>query len=173
VLAVLTILALAAPVAAKPGGNDAGSAACANGGYLNWTTSTGAAFKYEGACTKYTAKGNARVAIVSVTAQYRLSDFLIAGVHTFYVQVDWRGLAPNTPINLVTQFGTFVDTNQLTMSGASGEGTVDSAVVPLIIPCRLPSGATLTAVTIEPTPSGATVAETYPEPSPCGTAPAP
>lgn len=57
-LAMLLILAFAAPALAKgPGGNSGASAACENGGYLNWTRHDGSTFKNEGDCTRYAAKG--------------------------------------------------------------------------------------------------------------------
>ena len=56
VLAVLSIMVLAAPALAKSGSNSAGSAACANGGFRNWTRANGTTFKNEGDCTSYTAK---------------------------------------------------------------------------------------------------------------------
>ena len=63
-LAMLSILAIAAPVAAKPGsGNSTGSAACENGGFRNWTRANGTNFKNEGDCTNYTAKGGVLVLI--------------------------------------------------------------------------------------------------------------
>ena len=66
VLAVLSILALAAPALAKSGGNSAGSAACANGGYRNFTRADLTTFKNEGDCTKYTAKGGVLKPVVVV-----------------------------------------------------------------------------------------------------------
>ena len=63
VLAMLSILWWP-PRRAKPGsGNSTGSAACENGGYLNYTRVGGTTFKNEGDCTKYTAKGGVLVLI--------------------------------------------------------------------------------------------------------------
>ena len=56
---------LAMPASAKPGGNAGASAACANGGYQNYTDANGNAFKNEGQCSKYAAQGNALVPVVT------------------------------------------------------------------------------------------------------------
>ena len=64
-LALLGVLAM--PAQAKPGGNAGASAACADGGYLTYTTADGTAFKNEGQCVKYAAKGNPLVEDPAVT----------------------------------------------------------------------------------------------------------
>jgi Ca2+-binding RTX toxin-like protein len=56
---------LAVPAMAAPGGNAGGSAACENGGYRNYTDANGNAFKNEGQCVKYAAKGNTLVPVVT------------------------------------------------------------------------------------------------------------
>ena len=62
-LALFGALSLSA-LAAPGGGNSAGSAACEEGGYLDWTDAAGNAFKNEGACIRYAAQGGQLVAVV-------------------------------------------------------------------------------------------------------------
>jgi len=74
-LATFSLLAvtLAVPVLGAKGGNAAASAACENGGYLNWERADGTAFKNEGACVKYAAMGNALVAVAPPAPNLTLS----------------------------------------------------------------------------------------------------
>jgi hypothetical protein len=98
VLAMLSILALAAPVAAKPGsGNSTGSAACENGGYLNWTRDSGTAFKNEGDCAKYTARGGVLLPMVRISASYR-NTFIGEGdasLPALTIDITFSGLVPD------------------------------------------------------------------------------
>lgn len=75
IVSMLALLVLATPGAgAAPGGNAGASAACENGGYLSYTDANGKAFKNEGQCAKYAAKGGTLVRIpVSIPASITVS----------------------------------------------------------------------------------------------------
>lgn len=111
----LLAVTLAAPVLGAKGGNSAASAACENGGYLNWTTSTGAAFKNEGACVKYAAMGNALVAVNPFSISYRAGSS--AGL--FGYTATGSGLVPGTSNMVLLDYATGQTVN-------GGQATVDS-----------------------------------------------
>ena len=68
-LALLSIVMFAAPVLAAPGGNSAASAACKNGGYVNFTDTSGNPFRNEGACVSYAAHGGTLVPVAVARSQ--------------------------------------------------------------------------------------------------------
>ena len=61
ILALITALAITAPVLAKPGGNAAAAATCRHGGYVNFTDAAGNHFRNAGGCVSYAAHGGALV----------------------------------------------------------------------------------------------------------------
>jgi hypothetical protein len=68
VILVLGVMAmslglLTGPVAAATGGNSANAANCEEGGYLKYTDAKGNAFKNEGQCTRYAARGGQLVPV--------------------------------------------------------------------------------------------------------------
>lgn len=160
-LALLSTLALAAPVAAQPGGpggNSAAAAACEDGGFVNWTDESGNAFRNEGACASYAAHGGTLVAVV-------VSPFSVmyeaAGPNGFRATLTGTGLEPNSGVDLVVTRG---DISQFIgdLADANGDVTLTASLV-----C-VSGGASITAMGANGTPAGGEFTE-YPLPVPDAT----
>ena len=97
VLAVLSIVIVTAPALAAPGGNSGASAACDNGGYVNFTDTAGNPFRNEGACVSYAAHGGTLVPVVvgPITVRYTSG-----GPSVFDATVTGTGLEPLSPYEL-------------------------------------------------------------------------
>ena len=91
VLALVLLAALATPVLAASGGNSGPSAACANGGYLNYTDTAGNPFRNEGACTSYAAHGGTLVPVVQGPFSVTYTD---AGGGVYNSVITGTGLEP-------------------------------------------------------------------------------
>ena len=102
-LALVATLALVAPVAAKPGnagGNSAASAACANGGFADWTDADGNAFRNEGACVSYAAHGGTLVPVVVEVNPFSVA-YVASGPNAFRATLSGSGLEPDSSVDLV------------------------------------------------------------------------
>ncbi len=97
VLAMLSIVMFAAPALAAPGGNSAASAACENGGYVNFTDTSGNAFRNEGACVSYAAHGGTLVPVAVAPFSVVYSSL---GPGVFRATVTGTGLEPSSAYEL-------------------------------------------------------------------------
>jgi hypothetical protein len=142
VLATLSILAIAAPVAAKPGsGNSTGSAACENGGYVSWTRQDGSTFKNEGECAKYTAKGGVLVPAQTVSVQW----FASSTPGRVQFAFSWSGYTASTSFNTDLRYGTLsISSAGNTPNAASGTYTP-----PDDFACQNTSGSVITALVVQ------------------------
>jgi hypothetical protein len=91
------LVAFAAPVLAAPGGNSAASAACEDGGYLDYTRTDGTAFRNEGACVRYSAQGGVLVPVVVGPFSVTYSSI---GTNAFRAVIDGTGLEPNSLVTI-------------------------------------------------------------------------
>lgn len=133
-LVTFTLLAvsLSAPVLGAKGGNSAASAACENGGYVNWTTATGAAFKNEGACVKYAAQGGVLQPVVTWTLDaglYFQGGTVLQAYHVF-----GTGWTPNTLMSFTVTGAHSYDLATVTTDGS---GAFESGTDPTNDPNRI------------------------------------
>jgi hypothetical protein len=148
-LAVIGTLALAAPAVAQPGGNADASAACEDGGYVNWTDAAGNAFRNAGACVSYAAHGGTLVAVV-------VSPFSVAyeaaGPNAFRATLTGTGLEPGSAVDLVVTRG---DATQFIgeLADSSGDVTLVASIA-----C-VSAGSPVTAMGANGTPAGGTATE--------------
>jgi len=96
-LAAFSILAFAGPALAASGGNSAASTACANGGYVNFTDTSGNAFRNEGACVSYAAHGGTLVPVAVAPFSVVYSSL---GPGVFRSTVTATGLEPSSAYEL-------------------------------------------------------------------------
>ena len=99
------------------GGNAAAAAACQNGGYLNYTDADGNAFRNEGHCVSYAARGGTLVPIAtapfSVVYSSLVQDWLRA-------TVTGVGLEPNSAYELALGWPSRSVTVQATADAGGG-----------------------------------------------------
>ena len=156
----LLAVSLTSVAMAKPGsGNSEASAACEDGGHLDWTRADGTAFKNEGACVKYAAQGNALVGIPEFSISYR-PNFSSFASYTF----TWAGLEPNTTL-LLTWTSAFGD---VWFQGLSSNNTVGAGSTTGIANCFTFIGGYGSAA-VTATPAGGT-SQVYPLALPDATA---
>ena len=148
-LALITTLALAAPVLARPGGNAGGNsdaaAACENGGYVDWTDSAGNGFRNEGDCVSYAARGGT---LVPVEVSPFSVSYLPSGSSGFQATVTGSGLEPDSSVDLVLTWGSAATVTIGHVADSSGDVTFVASGACTSL------GAPLTAVAAAGTPAG-------------------
>jgi hypothetical protein len=148
--AAFLLLAVVAPVLAAPGGNSDASAACENGGYVNWTDSDGNAFRNEGACVRYAAHGGV---LVPAEAQPFSVAYSSIGPSAFRAVFTGTGLEPSSAVRISLVWPNRSVTVDMT-ADASG-----SMSLTLEEQCRDAAGESLTSVTATGTPAGGSQTE--------------
>ena len=81
------------------GGNSGASAACEDGGYLDYTDAGGNSFRNEGACVRYAAQGG--VLVTAVPASPFSVAFQFVAPDGLNVVVSGSGLEPLSPVDVV------------------------------------------------------------------------
>ena len=107
--ALLSTLVLVSPTLARTdggnaGGNSAASAACENGGYVNWTDADRNAFRNAGACVRYAAHGGTLVPVVVVVNPFSVR-YTKSGADGFVATLTGTGLQPSTGVDLILTWG--------------------------------------------------------------------
>jgi hypothetical protein len=145
-----------APAQAKPGGNAAASAACKNGGFVNYTDTSGNAFRNEGDCVSYAARGGILVPVAVTPFSVVYSSI---GPGLFRASITGTGLEPNNAYEL-----TFVwpDRGVIVQANTDASGGVTHVRDEQ---CLDNTGASLTSVSATGTPAGG-VQTTYSLPLP-------
>jgi hypothetical protein len=146
-LALLTTIVFAAPALAKPGGNSFASAACADGGYLDWTDADGNAFRNEGDCVSFAAHGGTLVPVVVPPVTPFSVSYGPMGTNGFTATLTGTGLEPNTGVDVMLTWGGLPLTLG-TVADASGNVTFGVSSVCTSL------GRPLTAVSAAGTPVG-------------------
>jgi hypothetical protein len=151
-LALLTLLAMAAPALAKPGAGHAGgnaeaAAACEDGGYANWVDATGNGFRNEGACVSYAAHGGTLVPVEPDPVSLFSVSYAPSGTNGFVATLTGSGLEPDSTVDL---FFTWGDTTTFLGSVADASGGVTFTAS---ANCAS-AGSPLTAVAAAGTPVG-------------------
>jgi hypothetical protein len=103
-LAAVLAFAVAVPTLAKAGGNSAASAACEDGGYVNWTDEAGNPFRNAGACVSYAAHGGTLVPVVVVVSPFSVA-YRASGTNGFVATVEGSGLEPDSSVDVVFTWG--------------------------------------------------------------------
>ena len=80
---------------AKPGGNAPAAAACQNGGYLDYTDAAGNAFRNEGDCVRYAARGGTLVPIATAPFSVVYSSIVAGWVRA---TLTGTGLEPSSSV---------------------------------------------------------------------------
>ena len=155
-LVLLSTLAIAAPALASPGGNAGGNsaaaAACREGGYRDWTDVAGNAFRNEGACVSYAARGGTLVPVVVAPFSVVYSSL---GPGVFRATVTGTGLEPSSAYQLSWVWPNRSVTLNAT-TGPSG-GFVHNQDEQ----CQDSGGLNMTSFTATGTPAGGSAPTTY------------
>ena len=145
-LAAVLALAVAVPALATPGGNSAASAACEEGGYVNWTDEAGSPFRNAGACVSHAAHGGTLVPVVVVVNPFSVV-YRASGPNAFQATVTGSGLEPDSGVDIIVSWG---DTMLVLGDVADGTGAFSFTVSSV---CTS-AGSPVTAVAVTGTPAG-------------------